>query len=66
MALLSCFVWQERMEKGVRLREKLQSVLTELLQAARRVGKVSPATAPGLLPLRVTHSESEDTFKLNS
>merc|ERR1712130_883967 len=30
VGLISCFVWQERMEKGTRLREKLQSPFAEL------------------------------------
>ena len=40
VGLVSCFVWQERMEKGTRLREKLQGSFAELQQAARRVAKV--------------------------
>ena len=40
MALVSCFVWQDRMDKGTRLREKLQSVFVELQQTARRIAKV--------------------------
>lgn len=42
VALLSCFVWQERREKGFKLREKLQMPYHEVQQVARRVAKVKP------------------------
>ena len=49
VALVSCFVWQERLDKGTRLREKLQSSFTELQQCARRIAKVESSLFPSSL-----------------
>lgn len=49
MALLSCFVWQERQEKRTRLKDKLQGPFAELQTAARRVAKVKSAPELNIL-----------------
>eukprot|EP00252_Welwitschia_mirabilis_P012037 TRINITY_DN2676_c0_g1_i1.p1 TRINITY_DN2676_c0_g1~~TRINITY_DN2676_c0_g1_i1.p1 ORF type:complete len:884 (-),score=205.74 TRINITY_DN2676_c0_g1_i1:262-2913(-) len=39
-ALLSCFVWQEKLKEKKRLREDLDNLLSQLHDIARRIGKV--------------------------
>ncbi len=40
VALLSCFVWQEKIKNLPKLREDLASLYSQLREVARRVGKV--------------------------
>lgn len=40
VALLSCFVWQEKIKNLPKLREDLSSLYSQLREVARRVGKV--------------------------
>ncbi len=49
VALVSCFVWQDRQERKRRLPEKLQMPFNELQQAARLVAKVSSHLPSALL-----------------
>ena len=40
VALLSCFVWQEKVKSSAKLREDLATLHSQLRETARRVGKV--------------------------
>ncbi len=41
VALVSCLVWTEKSDAGLRLREDLEKQLAKLRNEARKVGKVS-------------------------
>ena len=45
VAVVSCMVWQEKQEKGKRLKESLQGPYAELQQLSRRIAKVTRAAS---------------------
>lgn len=66
VAVLSCFVWQEKLKEARKPRDELELLFIQLQDTARRVAKVqqeckvqkyrSPFSLPFSIPKRVLHA----------